>query len=212
MKRILSITTSSLISLLTVLFIALLSPAPAHGQSACAQLGVDCSHPTTTQRPPREEREERSETRNSNGDTSSQISTYNHNVKQIRKAYKLGAKGEAAKQQEKWSDAAKYFDDIVKNLPTNFDGGVGSDKQAREVGELKAAFWAQHAYAIYRMGQLELAAAQFRWVVENRANARPIDVDWARKTIASIEEELYQIAMEKKRQEALKLHNSDFRP
>jgi hypothetical protein len=77
---------------------------------------------------------------------------------------------------------------------------------------LRASWWAQHAFCTYKMGQLELAASEFQWVVDNSMYAKPADVLWAQKAVTVIQQELYERAMERKKQDALKLHNSDFRP
>jgi hypothetical protein len=205
---------------LILAFVGLLSAALAHGQSACAQLGVNCSHPTTPQRPSGGNQggnssgggNSNSGRSNSNGDTSSQIKTYNHNRKQIEKSHNLGVKAGAALNKEKWSEAAKLFKEAVLNLPANFDGGVGSTEQERWTATAKASFWLNHAYCMAKMGQRELAVSEWQWVVNNSASARPEDVERAQKNIIATQQELYEAQMEKKKQEALKSHNSDFQP
>ncbi len=203
MKRIASLIPGNLIAVLTVLFVALLSPASARGQNPCAWSGLDCSHPKTTQRPTNSERENTSEATSASGDSFFEIRRYNGNVSKIRKSYKYSAKGDAAIEKEAWHEAAKFFNEAVKALPTSFNGGTGSDKQQLDVAQRQAAAWAKFAYCNYKLGQRELAISQFEWVADNKY-ASSEDVKWARRAIVVIQEEVYAIAMEKKKQAALK--------
>jgi hypothetical protein len=211
---------NSMKTCLMLVFLGLVVSGPASAQSACAQLGVNCSHPTTPQRPSNGNGggsnngggSSNSGSRNSNGDTGSQIRTYNHNLKHLRKSREVGAKADSALNKGKWSEAAKLFNEAIMDLPVDFDGGVGSENQQVRAGNLKALFWLNHAYCLDKMGQHEKAVSEWQWVVDNSASARPEDVARARTNITVTQQEIYEAQMERKRQEALKLHNSDFQP
>lgn len=197
-----------------------MASGPAYGQSACAQLGVNCSHPTTPQHPSSGNGggsnngggASNGGSRNSNGDTGSQISTYNHNIKQLRKSQNVSVKADSALNKQKWSEAAKLYNEAIMDLPVDFNGGVGSENQQLRAAHLKALFWLNHAYCLDKMGQHETAVSEWQWVVDNSASARPEDVAQARTNITVTQQEIYEAQMERKRQEALKLHNSDFHP
>jgi tetratricopeptide (TPR) repeat protein len=124
----------------------------------------------------------------------------------------VGVKADSALNKEKWSEAAKLFNEAIMDLPVDFDGGVGSENQKVRAGNLKALFWLNHAYCLDKMGQHEKAVSEWQWVVDNSASARAEDVARARTNITVTQQEIYEAQMERKRQEALKLHNSDFHP
>jgi tetratricopeptide (TPR) repeat protein len=180
-----------------VLFIALLSTTPAHSQlnnpDACASLPHGCPHPTTSQHP------QRDGSSSSGGASSSEVRDYNQAIEQYNKALKLVNKAHAAVKKEKWNDAMKFYDQALMKSPIDSNDALN---------RYRYNWWYNRAFYAYKSGQLESAISTFSFLVatsENYAGADPATIENARNYVLDL-------AMEKKRQDALKLHNCDFQP